>query len=109
MTKKYEYLEIEQGANIHPGIAISQAVQLLDLAGLMATDLRDVDRMVKVSNRWLSMGIQLADIMEEKDDEDSEEEPEKEKEKKSYGFSAGLDKQIIEKSEEESDGSIDED
>lgn len=105
MVKKYEYLEIEGGKSIHPGIAISQAVQLLDLAAAIATDARDVDRMVKVSTKWLVMGERLAEIMEIDDDDEPEEEPEA---AKGYGFHGGLGKQIIGKEVEEI-GASDED
>lgn len=102
MTRKYEYLEIEDGKSIHPGIAIAQAVQLLDLAASMATDTKDIDRMVKVSTKWLTMGERLAEIMEvvESDEEESPEE----KVSLGFGFGSGMERQDSKKEGEEIDG-----
>jgi hypothetical protein len=105
-VRKYEYVEIESETQIHPGIAIAQAVQLLDLAASMATDTKDIDRMVKVSTKWLNMGERLVKIMEDEDDDAPEEDV---KQAIEYGFKAGLTKQILEKGEVEEDVRSDED
>lgn len=92
--KKHEYLPIEGDTSMNPGLAFSQAVQLLDLAGSIATDSEDVDKMLNVSTRWMDMGERFAEIGV--GDEDDEVEIET-KEKIPYGFAAGIEKQIIEK------------
>lgn len=104
MTRKYEYLEIEDGKSIHPGIAISQAAQLLDLAASMATDTKDIDRMIKVSTKWLTMGERLAEIMEVVDSDEDEEENPEEKITLGFGFGTGLEIQDPKKEGEEIDG-----
>ena len=100
MIKKYEYLEIEGGKPIHPGIAIAQAVQLLDLAALMATDTKDIDRMIRVSTKWLIMGERLNEIMEVVESDQVEEE----KLNLGFGFNASMERQGLKKEGEEIDG-----
>lgn len=95
--KKYKYLEIKSGTNIHPGIALAQGIQILDIASKIATDQNDIDRMVKISMKWLTVGERLAEIMEESDDEDEEELEEDDAEKPGFGF--GLVKQETERKE----------
>jgi hypothetical protein len=85
MTKKYEYMSIEGGRALHPGLPIAQAVHLLDLAATMATDKQDIDQMVKISSRWLTMGERLAEILEV---DDSGDEEESEEEKAGFGFNS---------------------
>lgn len=75
--RKYEYVEIEDNAPIHPGLAIAQGIQLLDLASAMATDNKDIDKMTSISLQWIDTGVRLTEIMEEIEDE--KEPPEKEK------------------------------
>lgn len=86
MTKKYEYMSIEGNQVLHPGLPIAQAVHLLDLAATMATDKQDIDQMVKISTKWLTMGERLAELLEveEKSDEDEE----STEEKAGFGFSS---------------------
>jgi hypothetical protein len=107
---KYEYLEIPDGSQIEPGIAFAQAMQLLDLAGSMATDTKDIDRMVKVSTKWLNMGERLAAIMEVAEEEDENETQEEgfQKVELKFGFGPNMEK-AEEKEGEADDGASDED
>lgn len=100
--KRYKYLEIKSGTNIHPGIALAQGIQILDIASKIATDQNDIDRMVKISMKWLTVGERLAAIMDE-DDEETEEELEDDgsEEKPEFGF--GLGKQALKRKEGEDD------
>lgn len=105
---KYEYLEIPEGSQIEPGIAFAQAMQLLDLAGSMATDTKDIDRMVKVSTKWLSMGERLAAIMEVVEEEGEMPEEGFQKVQLGFGFGPNMEK-AEEKEGETDDGASDED
>lgn len=96
--KRHEYLSIESDTSMNPGLAFSQAVQLLDLAGSIATESKDVDKMLNVSTRWLDMGERFAEIGVGDDDDEIEIET---KEKIPYGFAAGIEKQIIGKEVED--------
>jgi hypothetical protein len=106
MTKKYEYLEIPGESPLEPGLAIAQAMQLLDLAASMATDNKDIDRMVKISTKWLNMGERLATIMEVVEEG---EEPEGGFQKVQLGFGFGPNMEKAEKEGEIDDGTSDED
>lgn len=107
MTKKYEYLEIPGESPIDPGLAIAQAMQLLDLAASMATDNKDIDRMIKISTKWLNMGERLATIMEVSE-EGEEPEAEFQKVELKFGFGPNMEK-AEEKEGETDDGASDED
>jgi len=108
MTRKYEYQEIPGESQIEPGLAIAQAMQLLDLAALMATDNKDIDRMVKISTKWLNMGERLANIMEVTEDDGEMPNEEFQKVELSFGFGPGMEK-AEQKEGETDDGTSDED
>ena len=108
MTRKYEYQEIPSESQIDPGLAIAQAMQLLDLAALMATDNKDIDRMVKISTKWLNMGERLAGIMEVVEEEGEMPEEGFQKVQLTFGFGPNMEK-AEEKEGETDDGASDED
>lgn len=108
MTRKYEYQEIPGESQIDPGLAIAQAMQLLDLAALMATDNKDIDRMVKISTKWLNMGERLAKIMEVVEEEGEMPEEGFQKVQLGFGFGPNMEK-AEEKEGEADDGASDED
>jgi len=103
--RRYKYLEIPSGTNIHPGIALAQGIQILDIASKIATDQNDIDRMIKISMKWITVGERLANVMEEDDTEDDEVEEETDSEKPEFGF--GLGKQAIERKEAGDDATSD--
>lgn len=106
MTKKYKFFPLEDGDKISPSIAITSAVQLLDLAAEIAVDAKDVDKMLKVSDKWLDFGERLAEYPGV-EDEDDEEESESEI-TKGFGFVRD-EKSIMEVAEGDDDGPTDED
>jgi hypothetical protein len=106
-VKKYEYQEIPGESPLEPGLAIAQAMQLLDIAASMATDNKDIDRMVKISTKWLSMGERLANIMEVVEEE-GEESDGFQKVQLTFGFGPNMEK-AEEKEGETDDGASDED
>lgn len=108
MTRKYEYQEIPSETQIEPGLAIAQAIQLLDLAALMATDNKDIDRMVKISTKWLNMGERLAGIMEVVEEEGEMPEEGFQKVELKFGFGPNLER-AGDKEGETDDGASDED
>jgi hypothetical protein len=108
VTRKYEYLEIPGESPLEPGLAIAQAMQLLDLAASMATDTKDIDRMVKISTKWLNMGERLAAIMEVVEEEGEEPEEGFQKVELKFGFGPNMEK-AEDKEGETDDGASDED
>lgn len=103
--KRFEYVPLD-GDKIDLSMVISQSVQALDLAGMIAADSKDVESLFKLSKHWMNFGGKLSEILDDQDDED-EDPPEPAKEVKKYGFTIS-EKTIIEKAEVENDG-IDED
>lgn len=106
--KKYEYQEIPGESPLEPGLAIAQAMQLLDLAASMATDNKDIDRMVKISTKWLNMGERLATIMEVVEEDGEEPEGGFQKVQLGFGFGPNMER-VDEKEGEADDGANDED
>lgn len=84
MVKKIQYTAIEDGGTISLVVAISQAVQVMDLAGEIATADRDVDSLLKISDQWLVFGEKLDELLEGHEEEQDEDE--KESLKTNFGF-----------------------
>jgi hypothetical protein len=99
-VKRFEYVPIDDD-KINLGIVIGQAVQSLDLAGMIAADSKDIDSLFKLSDHWMNFGSQLVEILDDQDDDD--EPADQIKEAKQYGFS-NTNKTITEKAEVDIDG-----
>lgn len=65
MSKKIKYKPVKQEETIDISLAFSQASALLDQAAKKAMESNDVNALVKVADRWITIGSLLAADTEE--------------------------------------------
>ncbi len=102
MAKRPQYEAIPDGGTVSLIVAITQAVQAMDLAGEIATNSGDIDGLLRVSDKWVDFGGKLEELL---DGHEDEEEDSEESIKTNFGFHGSA--AIIEKPEVENAGAVD--